>query len=215
MNNKNIQVNKEHYDFTKYVSLPRWVSYYIQVSEGLKSIGNNILYIGVGDNIVTNILRSFGKKVTTFDFDSNLNPDICGSIIEIDSILNQKYDTIICCQVLEHIPFNLFEPTIEKISKCFNEKIILSLPNNARWLKLDLKFPKINIKSKKRFKRKFQKEWDINNQGKGEHYWEIDAKGSQYSKKNIDKIIEKYFTIKKNFVTYENTYHDFYILEKK
>ena len=214
MNNRDVQVKKEHYRFSNYVSYKRWVSFYSQVFEGLDTEGKDILYIGVGDKTVVNILKSFGKNVTTFDFDSNLKPDICGSITDIDEILTKKYDTIICCQVLEHIPFDLFESTLKKLSKCFNERLILSLPNNDRWLKINLVLPKINIQAKKRCKKLFQKKWDINKQGFKEHYWEIDIKGKEYSKKNIDNIIGKYFKIKKSFVSYENTYHDFYILEK-
>lgn len=43
------QVNKEHYDFNKYVSIERWNSYYYQISEvtKLKDI-KTILLIGEG-----------------------------------------------------------------------------------------------------------------------------------------------------------------------
>lgn len=215
MSKEKVQVNKNHYNFEKYVSIERWDSYYYQLLEALKCDGKDILYIGAGDNIVVNVLKNLGKNVTTFDFDKNVKPDICGSVTEIDKLLDKKYDVIMCCQVLEHIPFDSFESIIEKLSICIKEELILSLPNHARWYKISSKLPKIFFKIKIKVKRLFQKEWDINNQGNGEHYWEIDIKGKEYSKNNVDKIISKYFDIKQSYVPYENTYHVFYILKSK
>lgn len=210
-----VQVNKEHYDFEKYVDIARWNSYYYQINEVLKCDGKDILYIGKGDDIVVNTLKQFGKNVTTFDFDKNLNPDICGSVTDIDKILNKKYDVIVCCQVLEHIPFDLFEETIQKISKCFKEKFILSLPNNNFWWGFGLNLPKFkNKKLRIPMKRFWKKRWDINTYGNGEHYWEIDAKGC-ISKNGITKLIQKYYNLERFYIPDNNTYHMFFILKSK
>ncbi len=206
-----VQVEKEHYDFSNYCDIQRWNSYYYQIVETLKCSGNNILIIGGGDNLVGNILKLLGKNVTTFDFDKNLNPDIVGSVTEIDKILTKKYDVILCCQVLEHIPF---EDTIRKISQCFKEKFILSLPNCNLWIKFNLKLPKIKeINYKKPIYKFWKNKWDINIQGNGEHYWEIDAKG--YQRKKIKNILSKYLFIENIYIPAGNTYHFFYIMKQK
>ena len=208
-----VQVNKEHYNFFQYVNSHRWNSYYYQIVETLKCKGKEVLIIGIGDGIVVDILKKFkDKNITTFDFDKSLNPDILGSVTEIDMVLKKKYDIILCCQVLEHIPFDMFEKTIVKISKSVNEKFILSLPNCDYWFRLALiTHNGFNINILRCIRRLFKSEWSINKQGKGEHYWEIDAKG--YSKRKVNRIIKKYFIIERFFVPQENTYHMFYILK--
>ena len=203
-----IQVKKEHYDFNKYVDIHRWNSYYYQIMEAINAKGKDILVIGKGDDIVPNTIKLFGKKVTTLDFDKDLKPDIIGSVTEIDKILKQKYDVIICCQVLEHIPFNDFENVIKQLKNCYKEKIILSLPNCNAWFKLNLKIPKLKeINLRFSIKKNTRKNWDINKQGNGEH-------ALNYEKSKVENIIKKYFKIK-FFIPRDNNYHMFYILTDK
>ena len=207
------QVNKTHYDFNNYADNSRFNSYYYQVREALKCHGKNILYIGIGDGIVIDILKKYGKNVDTFDFAKDLNPNIYGSIEDIDKLLTKKYDIIICCQVLEHIPYNMVEDILIKLSKCYKEKIILSLPNCNFWIKFELTLPKLpHIRFKIPIKRFIRyRKWDINIYGNGEHYYELDAKG--YETKKFIKLLKKYYHLNNFFVPYENTYHTFFILD--
>lgn len=208
-----VQVDKTHYDFEKYVDEHRWNSYYYQIKEGLNNDGD-VLVIGVGDGVVVNVLGDFGKVVDTFDFDPELEPNIVGSVTKIDEIVKKKYDTILCCEVLEHIPFEEFEDTIKRISRCVNSKFILSLPNSSARLDVNVKLPKLpNVKIRKLIKKPFQKEYKIEDQGNGEHYWEINAKG--YSEKRITDILKKYFVIEKRYIPSDNMYHIFYILRPR
>lgn len=209
------QVNEGHYDFSNYINLRRWNSYYYQINEIIKTNANSILLIGIGDGIVSDILRKLGKDVTTFDFDESLNPDIVGDITKIDSIVRKKYDLVVCCQVLEHIPFELFSSTIGKISNITNDKFILSLPNNNIWFKLKFKLPKIKEKNMKFHMRVFWKrKWDIKTDGNGEHYWEVDALKST-KLKNINKILREKFDIYDSFIPFNNTYHIFWVLKRR
>ena len=210
-----VQVDKTHYDFGEYVNVDRWNSYYYQLKEVMASDGKDVLLIGVGDGIVSDLLTKFGCNVTTFDFDEKLNPDVVGSVTSIDEILDNKYDVIICCQVLEHIPFDMFAKTVERISKCVKDdgEVILSLPNHyLRWnFRINIpKLPEANAQILS--PRLFQHNWDVKKDGNGEHYWEIGAKGS--SRKKIRNILKKYFNIKKEFLPDGNMYHIFFVLEK-
>lgn len=209
-----VQVEKSHYNFEKYVDEHRWDSYYWQIAETMKAKGDDILVIGVGDGIVIDILRKFGKKVTTLDFDSKLEPDVIGSVTEIDKVVDGKYDAILCCQVLEHIPFSEFECVIRKIKDKLNTNgiFILSLPNCSMQWRINLKVPKIPVLDKRILAKKpFRKDWDIKKDGLGEHYWEINAKGTE--EKKIKNILKKYYTIERRFLPSDNLYHIFYILK--
>ena len=46
----------------------------------------------------------------------------------MDEYIYDKYDIVVCSQVLEHIPFELFEATIKRICK-ITKNLLLSLPN--------------------------------------------------------------------------------------
>lgn len=127
---KRVQVQKEHYDIGKYADPVRFTSYFYQVDSALKNVKNgNILVIGKGDGIVPAILNYFLKdRVKTFDFDASLLPDYVGDLSEIGKTVTDKFDVVICCQVLEHIPYNHFDDILRQIKHICSGTFILSLP---------------------------------------------------------------------------------------
>ena len=211
-----VQVEKTHYDFDKYVDIGRWNSYYYQIAKTMEQSGDDVLVVGAGDAIVVDVLKKFGKNVDTFDFDKALEPDIVGSVTEIDEVVKKKYDVVLCCQVLEHIPFDKFSDTVRRIktvlkpSGCF----ILSLPNHSIGFKMDVKIPKMpRIEKVGVIKRPFRKVWDLQKDGKGEHYWEINTKGCE--EKKVKRILGEYYSIAERFIPMNNLYHIFYVLKKE
>ncbi|MGL5056025.1 MAG: hypothetical protein ACRC6A_01465 [Fusobacteriaceae bacterium] len=200
------QVEEKHYNFSNYLAKPRWNSYWHQIDEVLNSYGKDLLIIGTGDNIIKKIVES-DKVVKTFDIAEDLKPDYLGSILEMDKILDKKFDTILCCQVLEHLPFELFEKSIEQIAVSTKKTAIISLPHKNIKVEFKFKVPKIKIDLSFLI-RKFYKIHKFD----GEHYWEMGGKG--FSNDKIENILEKYFVIKKRYFVDENSYHRFYILEK-
>lgn len=202
-----IQVNKGHYDFQQYVNIPRWCSYYYQIKEVLELSPRNVLVIGVGDGIVVDILKGKGLTVYTFDLDKELRPDYCGSVSDFSKIVKElKVDIILCCQVLEHLPYEAFLPVSAMLSKHCNV-LILSLPYASFQLfKFSFKFERVRMRTIDiRFPRFYQ-----NNVYSGEHYWEIGYKGYPMSK--IENTLKENFEIKKGFFVPENTYHYFFKL---
>ena len=210
------QIKNNNFSYEEYVWLSRWNSYYYQIESVCKySVGRgDILLIWVWDWIVGDILWKIGYNVTTFDFDKELNPDIVWDVTRIDEILNKKYDIVICCQVLEHIPFSEFESTIKKISRITN-CFVLSLPNRCIWIKFLFYAPIIrNVLLKIRFRMFWKNNWNFKKDWKWFHYWEVDWT-SKWKKKYIDNILKKYFNIDEYFVPFNNTYHMFWRLSKK
>jgi hypothetical protein len=119
-----------------------------------------------------------------------------------------KFDVILCCQLLEHLPYDMFEGILYKIS-LLADNVIISLPNDALNFRIDIKLPRLQCIRMNidlyRFYEKFKY--------RGEHYWELGMKG--YPKWKIRKSIEKFFTIKKQYLSIHNHYHMFFILNKK
>jgi hypothetical protein len=197
-----------HYDFNNYVELPRWNSYWHQIIETVTLNPKNVLIIGVGDNIVGRILMSQGISVYTFDFDEALHPDFLGNITDIDTVLQGKhFDVILCCQVLEHLPYDNFENILRKL-RLLADNVIISLPYSPVYFDIYITAPRIgyckiiNINIHQFF-RKLR--WN------GQHYWEMGRKG--YTKRKIRKSIEKSFRIQKQFIAEHNHYHLFFVLK--
>lgn len=211
-----IQVSKESYQFGRYVSINRWCSYYYQINEvqKLKDV-HSILLVGIGDGIVVNILKNLGYQVATLDFDKNLNPDIVGTVTDIGKIVTEKYDCIMCCQVLEHIPFEYLENVLRQFKKITNKNIIISLPlNHLKLLKAKIYLPFIHDISIKILIPKFwQHKYRLEKEGWGEHYYEIGI-NKKCNRKAIRKIMKEHFNIIHEFNPIENVYHVFFVLEK-
>lgn len=217
-----IQVTKDHYNFLKYVNEERWSSYYEQIKECLSVVEGEgeALYVGIGDCLVPRLITMINPNINieTVDFDEALNPDYVTSVLVMSDVIKKKYDCIICCQILEHIPFSDFYNALKEISKCLKSTgyLILSLPDCGREIRIriNINIPKI-LKWEiinKDYRIKFcRKKPFINTE---EHYWEING-GKSYNNKKIKKIINSLFLIEKEYLVNNNSYHHFYICKKK
>lgn len=207
------QVDIRHYKWGKYITKERWQSYYHQIDEVIKARSKKVLVIGKGDGIVPCILSTLGIEVVTFDFDETLHPDILGDLRHIDEYVSPDvFDTILCCEVLEHIPFKYFEEILKKISLLKPKHFIISIPNNSCRCKYDIRVYIPHFISFKKRKIAYD---DINSKFRfnGEHYWEIGVKGKEYHV--ITQILNKYFNIKSTFFEEGNEYHCFFVLKEK
>lgn len=203
------QVDPIHYDFYSYVTPERWNSYWHQVNEALQDKPINVLIIGVGDNIVPAIIRAKGVDVKTFDIDPDLHSDYVGDIRDISSIIhNKSFDVVMCCQVLEHLKFEIIESVIQNVINIAKKKVVLSIPySHRRFFYLSMKLPKIKHIMCEIAIPTFWEKWKFN----GEHFWEVGTKG--YQKKRIDQIISKIAPISKCYFASAYKYHLFYVID--
>lgn len=209
----NIQVNKNHYDFMRYVHINRWCAYYQQINEVVNSGASKVLIIGIGDGIVADMIKNIEPDtiITTVDFDSELNPDICCDICELSNSVEKEYDAIVCCQVLEHLPFDKFLLCLTELKKCMTNRgrLILSLPDSGLPLDIKLHTAHIHIRNIIKICHFWYKDFKFT----GEHYWEINS-AAKYSAHKIRKDIKKVFSIVDEYVFEYHTYHRFYICER-
>lgn len=192
-----------------YLKLPNketWISYWYQLYEVLNTKPKTVLEIGPGNKIVSNFLGSLGIKVVTADINAYLHPDILCNVTNLSECINKQFDTILCAEVLEHLPFEYFEKSLEEIGKVTKQYVVLSLPEGNSSLR-------INIKAS--FTRQINLVLDIpflkRPLGRG-HCWEIGRKG--YPLRKISSIISQYFSIIRTYRVPENPYHRFFILKK-
>lgn len=213
-----VQVSKEHYDFSAYVDVPRWNSYYAQVSEIIRTGARKVMLIGTGDGMVSHIVKKIdgGVRFITVDLDSALGPDICADVCRLSEYVDGEDlpDAIVCCQVLEHLPFGKFDCALKQIRTvaCMGGgKVILSLPDGGIRLRGRGRLPKM---IRERIPAKLCIFWKKDFAFNGEHYWEVNA-ALPYCSKNVRKHIQRHFHIEREFHVMHNDYHRFYILSAR
>lgn len=209
-------------------------SYIMQIYLSLYTNPKKVLEIGVGEGFVSHVLKKY-YDLKTVDVDQNLNPDIMLDISNLEQFnrfTDNEFDLIIICEVLEHVPFNLFEPILISLKRITKKYVLVSLPNQNHFLNLILykrgfdkrifypinqflkcflyQFNKIGKLLCQKHYRIKKRPLKFNKQN--EHYWEIGI--GQYSEELIKKKIRNHFIIEKEIRLRQNTYHHFFLLKK-
>lgn len=209
------QVPRDHY-FKGYDDEARWISYWHQISEVLRTNPRRVLEVGIGNATVSDYLRKMGLDVTTADIDPDLEPDVVCSVTELSKCFRpDSFDLILCAEVLEHLPFEYFDLSLENLYTVTRKWVVLSLPYPGLGFSVIINiFPFLPGMWFKRasFSLKiplFFREHRFS----GQHYWEIGKKG--YPLRKIRGIISKRFYIVREFSPAGNPYHHFFTLRKK
>jgi ubiquinone/menaquinone biosynthesis C-methylase UbiE len=125
-----------------YLRNGRMFSFAHQVEEVLAFEPKRVLEVGAGPGIVTHALRSAGVEVLTLDVEPSLNPDLLGSVTAIP-LPDASFDLVVCCQVLEHLPFDQFGTALREIHRVVSRGCVLSIPDMTRQYGFNLQIPKI------------------------------------------------------------------------
>ena len=201
------KLSMEYYHSDNYFSYDRLWSYSEQIQHIMRMQPRNLIEIGVGNGFVSEFLRKTGIDVKTFDINPDLQPDVVAPVQEVgDFIEPGEYDLISCCEVLEHLPFEEFEPIVREFS-CLAERLFLTLPvfgtrrigfgglvqlpGFSRWLGLWLRLPK-----------RRQPLPDM-------HFWEIDY-SKQTRKERIMQILRKHYRDVETGLFKANPYHRYF-----
>ncbi len=201
------QVDKKAYKFKTYCGIDRFSSYWYQINEVLDCNPKNILEVGIGDKVLSSYLKeNTDIEYKNVDIAEDLRPDIISSVDNLN-VGSNSFDIVCAFEALEHLPFNKFKQSLLELKRVSKKYVIISLPHFGPPFKLNIKIPFLK-ELKLSFKIPFPKKHNFN----GQHYWEIGKNG--YSPRMIKKILSGIFTIKKDFIPFENQYHHFYILEK-
>lgn len=113
----------------QYFSLPTLLSQTLQIKHIYELKPISILEIGPGTGFVSGFFRSAGVEVTTVDINPNLKPDICAPLSELSRHLEKRYDLVVCCEVLEHIPLSNLDENLD-ILKASGNRLFMTLPNS-------------------------------------------------------------------------------------
>lgn len=131
----------------------------------------SVLEIGPGNGFVSTFLRRAGIEVVTADINPALEPDICAPLSEIPRHLNgRRFDLVVCCEVLEHMPFEQFEDNV-KTMRSIGDRLYMTLPNYKKAFGLGglIRLPRI---AHKPFGWYFT--YRQNRKLTDQHFWEVD-----------------------------------------
>ncbi|NER23864.1 MAG: class I SAM-dependent methyltransferase [Symploca sp. SIO1C2] len=187
--NRERNLEKSIYYSDGYFQLHQLCSFVHQIHDIHRLKPTSILEVGIGNGFTSSFLRRAGFEVVTVDINPRLEPDICCPISEMQSCLEGRFfDLVVCCEVLEHMPFQEFESSIN-IFHSLSQRLYLTLPNYKRTFGVGmlLNFPKLpylavdahlelpNIKVLDR-----------------EHFWEVGSSRAT-RKKEIEGYLKKIY----------------------
>ena len=201
----------EHYSL-KYLLGGRIFSYAHQIHGVLAFEPKTVMEIGVGGGMVTAALRSVGIEATTVDVQPELNPDVVASVTELP-FEDGSFDVALCCQVLEHLPFDQFGPALSELWRVTRVGAIISLPDVTRSGFVAAKLPKIPpFALNWTLPRLRPRELPQERLDRDGHFWEIGFRGHPHS--NIKTaLLEAGWTIQSEWRVPELRWHHFYRLE--
>lgn len=203
------QKYKESFSYKSYFSLGRFISYYYQIKYVMETDLQSCAIIGVGDGLVPFYCKRNKLQVSTIDIDSNLHPDINESVLELSKRNEFKnlFDIVVCCQVLEHLPYNSFILALENLRYITKKRIIISLPDASKCFSAAGFISKIG-EIAMCFQLPYKKNKHVEND---EHFWEIGER--EYELKRVSSDMKSALGNFKSFRNYFYPYHRFFLFD--
>ncbi len=206
------QVSQSHYDTAGYDTLERFLSYFLQkefIWKTLATLENKqVLEVGKGNGFLGLYLSQHGINVTTFDVAADLEPDIVGDVLELSSLIPHQYPIVCAFEILEHLHYSDVPEALTQLSQASSQYVIVSVPQSG--FRISAWFQLSHYRTWQWF---FQLPALRKTEFTGEHFWELSRRG--YSIDAFRKIVTKQFEIITEYTHPLNSYHRFYVLEKK
>lgn len=111
----------------------------------------SLLDVGCGDGRIINRLNGKYEKICGLDISQKAlehvkTPKVQGSLEELP-FLDNSFDILICCEVLEHLPYPVYKKAIKEMERVSKKYILISVPNNENLGSRMIKCPKCGCSS--------------------------------------------------------------------
>jgi len=172
----------------------------------------SVLEVGIGVGFLRHCLTYFPSiSHVTFDLDERLSPDYVGTVTNMP-FSDSQFDVVLCCEVLEHLPFGDFPFALRELNRVAKNTVILSLPDKTRHFGVAVCFARLGwfTYEYNPARRRFAKGGLGSN---SEHYWEIGCKGS-LTKHVLAKINKAGFRVERHYRLWKHPWHHFFLLNK-
>lgn len=151
---------------------------------------SSMIEIGIGNGLTSSFIRNSGIEVVTADINPNLGPDICCPLSElVEEVGGRKFDLVVCCEVLEHMPVEELERNIVTL-RALGHRLFLTLPGYTRSFGISglIKIPWITAKDF--FVYIFlPKNVDL---AGTEHFWEVGSEAGT-KRRTIVALLRRYY----------------------
>jgi SAM-dependent methyltransferase len=216
---------REYYLSPDWDDLLQWLSYWHQIERVLAHlpVGTRLLEIGPGNGTVSAYLQARGYRVVTLDHDLALSPTTVGDAVALP-FPAEAFDGAICCEVLEHLPFEDAVVALAEIRRVARRTCVVSLPYQslflavcalpvyARLLHPLLRLLGLRPRQPVRLMLRLPL-FLMQRPVTPLHYWEMGLRG--YSRRRIEKVFaETGFKICSRSSHLLYGYHEYYVLEK-
>lgn len=179
-----LQVGAEHYHSLKYDGRERFASYWSQIDFIRSHKPVRMLEIGIGSGFLAHYLRRAGIEVITLDIDRALAPSVLAALPHLP-FRAAAFDLVVAFEVLEHIPWELFKPSLQEMARVSRGPVGFSVPNKERVLRVESSFGKrLSFRWLIRVPKLRPRKHRMHTQ----HYWEIGKRG--YGQRFILRTIE-------------------------
>lgn len=200
------QVDKDAYRFECYGEEERFVSYHTQLTEIMRAKPSSLLEIGAGDRVVGSYLKNNTKiAYTSADIADDVGADVIAPVTKLP-FPDKSFDVSCAFEVLEHLPFDQFQPALSELARVARSHVLISLPHFGPMFSLSFKIPFLP-RVRLAYKIPYPKAHAFN----GQHYWEIGKR--DYPVSLIRAELEKHGHVTRDFVPFESPYHHFFTLE--
>lgn len=93
----------------------------------------SVLDVGCGDGRIINRLQGKYERICGLDVSQNAlehvkTSKVKGSLENLP-FLDNSFDVLICCEVLEHLPHPIFQKAIKELERVSKKYILISVPN--------------------------------------------------------------------------------------
>lgn len=203
--------DSSHYS-RRYLLDGRIFSFAHQIDTTLRFEPNRVLEIGVGPGLVAAALRAAGVQVVTADVESSLCPDVLGSVTSLP-LDADSFDVSICCQVLEHLPFEDFDAAMRELRR-ISRFAVLSLPDASPHRGVVMRLhPLFSLEWWTHWQRRAPTTIPATRMQSSGHHWEIGYSG--YPLPRIEKAIRLAgWRIDKSWRVPEKPWHRFFKLRR-
>jgi SAM-dependent methyltransferase len=201
---------RENYSL-RYLRGGRIFSYAHQIDSVLAFEPKTVLEVGIGTGMVTAALRATGIGVTTVDCKAELHPDIVASVANLP-LEDNSVDISLCCQVLEHLPFEQFGAAIRELARVAALGVVLSLPDATPHYEVRFRLPFTGLSQWVGTRRYHVPETERQGNWEGSgHYWEIGYPETPL-KRIVRVIRDSDLRIARTWRVPENPYHRFFVI---
>jgi SAM-dependent methyltransferase len=208
------QTDRSHYG-ARYYERRRLFSLAIQAELVAGLSPTTVLEVGPGRGVLAATVRALaGARVVTLDVDPTLGPGVIGSVLSMPFAAG-AFDAVCCFQMLEHLPFELFAPSLREMRRVARGALVLSLPDCSWAVTLRLGGPRPDRDGVVAAWTPQPSAWALRSfrriPNSAGHYWEIGRRGTPLRTVR-GAITGAGWRVAREFRPAENAYHHFFVL---